>query len=615
MPNRRSANYYRHPRQFYAGFIKHPMRHRPRCGLVHMDALIAGLRFPLHSFVVEFLRRLSVLPAQFVPSTYRILNGFIVQCHDLGIAPNVDLFLHCYGVQPYWTTGYLRLVARPGRSLFTDNPTPPPPPEKWEERFLFVHVGSPLPFLDRWNTYPAQDVSPKVDAAILCQYERFRLAGPKNLRSFLTPAKMLAVGIGTILFNLGCSVYLSILCLSFFIPLFSAGVIPSTPPKRPAPTPSPTEIVNKGKEKVIQPGSFSGRESGPVNKRPRTESGGELVPIDQVIDLTDPSVERMHAVPSPPRLLGNRGGSAPDNFPIPDQLTVEFSAMGPRAECRTLFGQTASSMWCNTSLKAGEGFTNLTHWSDLVEAGHAETLKAGTYYHRAFLAAEREMTLLHQELDESQTLLAAARKMAADLQDRANKGDKAREELAELEQRLQRRDREIRDLRAKVKAAEAAGLKIEKAKGENPPAPSNADASKITKKAVIDFQRGKGLNIAPENTAREFLGKHLGEFLEKSKDPLHDGLKLLDETPSGTAFANALAKDTLVKCQDMLVDRNLEVIKESFDEPFDPKEEGFDPLFCRAYQRVMEKRQKAKDSADPSNSKSDATPNKDPPLA
>ncbi|CAH9113442.1 unnamed protein product, partial [Cuscuta epithymum] len=116
--------------------------------------------------------------------------------------------------------------------------------------------------------------------------------------------------------------------------------------------------------------------------------------------------------------------------------------MGPQAEGRTLFGQTASSMWCSTSLKAGENFTNLAHWSDMVESGHLESIKAGTYYHRVFLAAEREMTFLAQEQDESQTLLAAARKMAADLQDRANKGDKARAELAEMEKRIQRRDRE-----------------------------------------------------------------------------------------------------------------------------------------------------------------------------
>ncbi|CAH9148380.1 unnamed protein product [Cuscuta epithymum] len=201
------------PRQFYAGYIKHPMRHRPGCVLVHMDALIAGLRFPLHPFIAEFLRRVSVLPAQFVPSTYRILNGFIVWCHELGIAPSADLFLHCYGVQPYWTTGYLRLVARPGRSLFTDNPTPP---GKWEERFLFVHVGSPLPFPDRWNTYPVQDASPKVDADIVCQYERLRLAGSKNLRSFLTPAKMLAAGIGMFL-PLLCSFGVSFNLLFIFL--------------------------------------------------------------------------------------------------------------------------------------------------------------------------------------------------------------------------------------------------------------------------------------------------------------------------------------------------------------------------------------------------------------
>ncbi|CAH9141879.1 unnamed protein product, partial [Cuscuta epithymum] len=256
------------PRQFYAGFIKHPMMHRSGCVLVHMDALIAGLRFPLHPFVVEFLRRVSVLPAQCVPSTYRILSGFIVWCHEMGIAPNVDLFLHCYSIQPYWTTGYLRLVARPGRALFTDNPSPS---EKWEERFIFVHVGLPLPFPDRWNTYPAQDRAPVLDAALLCQYDRFYRMSPRNVRSILTPSKMQSAGIGVIL--------------------------PAST-KRPVPTPSSTVPADKGKGKDTRQGFFSGLGSGPVNKRPRTESSGQLVPIDHVIDLTDLNLAAMHVASS-----------------------------------------------------------------------------------------------------------------------------------------------------------------------------------------------------------------------------------------------------------------------------------------------------------------------------
>ncbi|CAH9134389.1 unnamed protein product [Cuscuta epithymum] len=102
------------PREFYAGFIKHPTRHRSGFVLVHMDALVAGLWFPMHPFIIDFLRRVSMLPAQFVPSTYRILTGFIVRCHDMGLVPNVDLFLYHYSYQPYWSTGYLRSGTDPG---------------------------------------------------------------------------------------------------------------------------------------------------------------------------------------------------------------------------------------------------------------------------------------------------------------------------------------------------------------------------------------------------------------------------------------------------------------------------------------------------------------------
>ncbi|CAH9082953.1 unnamed protein product [Cuscuta europaea] len=161
-------------------------------------------------------------------------------------------------------------------------------------------------------------------------------------------------------------------------------------------------------------------------------------------------------------------------------MFVEFSNLGPRAEGRYLFGQMSSSMWCSTSLKVPPSFSTLTHWSDLVEAGPLETLKAGVYYHRAFLAAEQEMKRIASDREDSQVLLSAARKLAADLQVCVDQGEKAKADLAEMGERARRLDREIRDLKAKVKVAESAGIRFEKSEGENPPEPYTANTSKIT---------------------------------------------------------------------------------------------------------------------------------------
>ncbi|CAH9074344.1 unnamed protein product [Cuscuta europaea] len=112
------------------------------------------------------------------------------------------------------------------------------------------------------------------------------------------------------------------------------------------------------------------------------------------------------------------------------------------------------------------------------------------------------MMLLSRDREESQTLLNAARKLIADLQDRASKGEKAMAELADMEERIRCRDWQINDLKAKVKVAETARMKFDKADGDNPPVPYTANVSKITKHGVIDYQRRKWLSVAREETAR-----------------------------------------------------------------------------------------------------------------
>ncbi|CAH9099387.1 unnamed protein product, partial [Cuscuta europaea] len=203
------------------------------------------------------------------------------------------------------------------------------------------------------------------------------------------------------------------------------------------------------------------------------------------------------------------------------------------------------------------------------------------------------MKRIASDREDIQVLLSAARKLVADLQVRVDQGEKAKVDLAEMEERARRRDREIRDLRAKVKAVESAGMRFDKSEGGNSLEPYTANTSKITQQVVIEYQRGKGLNIALENTAQQFLGPHLGQFLRENKDPIKAGIELLDSTPEGKSFLDVLTETIVKQSQDLLLDRNFDLIMEHFPKPFDPDELGFDDLFGNTYDRIMEMRQKA----------------------
>ncbi|CAH9081180.1 unnamed protein product [Cuscuta europaea] len=57
---------------------------RPGIVMVHMDSLKAGLRFPLHPFYLDFFEFYGVVPAQFMPNSYRQISVFLVLCKSLG---------------------------------------------------------------------------------------------------------------------------------------------------------------------------------------------------------------------------------------------------------------------------------------------------------------------------------------------------------------------------------------------------------------------------------------------------------------------------------------------------------------------------------------------------
>ncbi|RRT36404.1 hypothetical protein B296_00050219, partial [Ensete ventricosum] len=61
-----------------------------------VDALEAGLRFPLHPLIEECLRWWRISPSQVAPNSWRNLVVFLGECRGAGIIPTWDLFMACF---------------------------------------------------------------------------------------------------------------------------------------------------------------------------------------------------------------------------------------------------------------------------------------------------------------------------------------------------------------------------------------------------------------------------------------------------------------------------------------------------------------------------------------
>ena len=62
------------------------------CLSVYEEALKAGLRFPLHTFVVQLMNVYRLSPAQITPNSWCFVIGFFSLCFLRGIKPSISLF-------------------------------------------------------------------------------------------------------------------------------------------------------------------------------------------------------------------------------------------------------------------------------------------------------------------------------------------------------------------------------------------------------------------------------------------------------------------------------------------------------------------------------------------
>ncbi|RWW21770.1 hypothetical protein GW17_00014063 [Ensete ventricosum] len=120
---------------------------------ISVDALEAGLRFPLHPLIEECLRWWRVSPSQVAPNSWRYLVVFLGECRGAGIIPTQDLFMACFRLCK--SQGGYYLTARVGFRVSGA----PSNNKSWKSRYLYVS-GPAWGFRLDWSAHPIGNVSP-----------------------------------------------------------------------------------------------------------------------------------------------------------------------------------------------------------------------------------------------------------------------------------------------------------------------------------------------------------------------------------------------------------------------------------------------------------------------
>ncbi|RRT35875.1 hypothetical protein B296_00045489 [Ensete ventricosum] len=120
---------------------------------ISVDALEAGLWFPLHPLIEECLRWWRISPSQVAPNSWRYLVVFLGECRGAGIIPTRDLFMTCFRLCK--SQGGYYLTARVGFRVSGA----PSNNKGWKSRYLFVS-GPVWGFRLDWSAHPIGNALP-----------------------------------------------------------------------------------------------------------------------------------------------------------------------------------------------------------------------------------------------------------------------------------------------------------------------------------------------------------------------------------------------------------------------------------------------------------------------
>ncbi|CAH9050213.1 unnamed protein product [Cuscuta europaea] len=366
-------------------------------------------------------------------------------------------------------------------------------------------------------------------------------------------------------------------------------------------TPSSSRAdASKGKQIV-------GEDQG--QKRPKAEPTGDERPpkksrhgegSSKAVVVLDGSDTEATSLPKPPPVTSlGKGSSDPPLSGSEDSFSdiIEFSGLGPRAESKRLFGQTASSIWCSLGLKLPRDLVARDSAVDLHECGLSTLNKAAIYFCKARFAYEAQERASAQVRCEADDLVKKAKERLHKMQHDLNAALGLAKGSTSLQETVRKQTEELQLLRAKMVAVEKSDVQLRQVGMDGAVPVFEADVSKIKEAGAIEFQKSRAYVDAVNVRVKERLAQSFGEFLAKSSDALKDGIELVSGTSAGQEFLAELADDAFAKGMIGLLAGNLPALQCYLPTPFDPESAGFNASFVEAYGEALKDKCQVKDGA------------------
>ncbi|KAL2517658.1 Uncharacterized protein Adt_13905 [Abeliophyllum distichum] len=178
---------------------------RPGEVAIYQDSLKAGLRFPLHPFLVEFFCTFNLSPGQLVPNALRMINYYLLVCIRKGIDPSVDVFRLLFEMKPLDRYDCYVVFSHRDRGVPAHEhfkiPNCPTSNSGWKSRYFFVKpVDEEFNFPLNWCIPPFEDFNstPILDESEIDSLIMLRAIAPlgRSMNDVLTDDALVSAGIG-----------------------------------------------------------------------------------------------------------------------------------------------------------------------------------------------------------------------------------------------------------------------------------------------------------------------------------------------------------------------------------------------------------------------------------
>ncbi|KAL2454344.1 Uncharacterized protein Adt_48154 [Abeliophyllum distichum] len=178
---------------------------RPGEVAIYQDSLKAGLRFPLHPFLIEFFCTFNLSPGQLVPNALRMLNYYLLVCLLKGLEPSIDIFRLLFEMKPLDRYDCFVVFSHRDRGVPAQDhfkiPNCPTSNSGWKSRYFFVKpADGDFPFPIDWGVPPFEDfnITPILTESEIDSLIILRAIAPlgRSMNDVLTDDSLVSAGIG-----------------------------------------------------------------------------------------------------------------------------------------------------------------------------------------------------------------------------------------------------------------------------------------------------------------------------------------------------------------------------------------------------------------------------------